>query len=73
VNGNTPMILMMVINGLLGLVVLMLAYILKSHKESDDRTEARLDKEIGLLRTRSHELGSKVAGLEILNKKAGRL
>lgn len=62
-NGNVISILLLAVNGLLGLVVLLIGLILKMHRDSDTEQHARQDKEIDQLRQRGHDLGNRVAEL----------
>lgn len=68
-NGNTLPFLLWAVNGLLGLVIALLGYILRMHKDSDEEHRQRFDREIDTLRVRGHDLSAKVAALEMMARK----
>ena len=68
-NGNTVPLLLWAVNGLLGVVIMLLGYVLRLHKDSDEENRQRFDREIDTLRVRGHDLSAKVAALEMMVRK----
>jgi uncharacterized membrane protein len=71
-NGATVPFLVWVVNGLLGLVILLLGVIVRMHQQSDEDHRKRMDREINMLRNRIHDWSSNIGWIESERQKERR-
>lgn len=65
-NGSASNLILYIVNGLVGLVVLLIGVVVRQHQKADEDHKNRMDKEIDRLRSRLHDAESKLAGIEML-------
>ena len=65
-NGSVSNLILWLVNGLLGLVMVLIGVIVRQHQKADEEHRGRLDGEVTRLRNRLHDVESKLSGLEAL-------
>ena len=63
-NGGSAGVLLWAVNILLGMVIALIGVIMRMHTQSDDEHRNRLDKEIGLLRQRLHDIANRFSEIQ---------
>ena len=65
-NGYPLSIALAVVNGLLAIVLILIKYAAAAHEKRDDERHSDMREEVGKLRDKVHDIGSKVAGMEMV-------
>jgi hypothetical protein len=63
-NGQLVPLLSFAVMGLLGIVNVLIAFIVRLHMKSDDADQQRTGKELDRLRDRVHDYGNRVSAIE---------